>query len=107
MTRGAVPVARRQLSSEPAKVIVALAAVAAAVTLVLLLSGLRRGMGEQVTVYLDHQPPVLVGTAGARDFVAQASILTERTADYCYGQDAGAWYFAPADAKANQKDDGQ
>ncbi len=34
-------------------------------------------------------------------------ILTERTADYCYGQDAGAWYFAPADAKANQKDDGQ
>jgi putative ABC transport system permease protein len=80
MTRGAVPVARRQLSSEPAKVIGALAAVAAAVTLVLLLSGLRRGMGEQVTTYLDRQPPVLVGTAGARDFVAQASILTERTA---------------------------
>lgn len=78
--RGAVPIARRQLSSEPAKAIVALAAVAAAVTLVLLLSGLRRGMGEQVTVYLDRQPPVLVGTGGARDFVAQTSVLTERTA---------------------------
>lgn len=80
MTRHAVPTARRQLLSEPAKVVVALAAVAAAVMLVLLLSGLRRGMGEQVTVYLDHQPPVLVGTAGVRDFVAQTSILPERTA---------------------------
>ncbi len=78
--RDAVPIARRQLLSEPAKVVVALVAVAAAVTLVLLLSGLRRGMGEQVTVYLDHQPPVLVATAGARDFVAQTSILRERTA---------------------------
>jgi len=80
MMRSAVPIARRQLLSEPAKVVVALAAVAAAVTIVLLLSGLRRGMGEQVTVYLDHQPPVLVGTAGARDFVAQTSILSEQTA---------------------------
>lgn len=80
MMRRAVPIGRRQLLSEPAKVVVALAAVAAAVTLVLLLSGLRRGMGEQVTVYLDHQPPVLVGTAGVRDFVAQTSILPEWTA---------------------------
>lgn len=78
--RGAIPIARRQLLSEPAKIGVALAAVAAAVTLVLLLSGLRRGMGEQVTVYLEHQPPVLVGTAGARDFVAQTSILSQQTA---------------------------
>jgi putative ABC transport system permease protein len=77
---GAVPIARRQLLSEPAKVVAALAAVAAAVTLVLLLSGLRRGMGEQVTVYLDRQPPVLVGAKGVRDFVAQTSVLTERTA---------------------------
>src|SRR3972149_11857115 len=79
MRRRAGPVARRQPLYERAKVAVALAAVAAAVTLVLLLSGLRRGMGEQVTVYLDHQPPVLVGTAGARDFVAQTSILSEQT----------------------------
>ncbi|MCT2560198.1 protein-L-isoaspartate(D-aspartate) O-methyltransferase [Tsuneonella sp. YG55] len=34
-------------------------------------------------------------------------ILPERTADYCYGQDAGAWYFKPANAKAKQKDNGQ
>lgn len=80
MMRRAVPVARRQLLSEPARIVVACIAVAAAVTLVLLLSGLRRGMGEQVTVYLDHQPPVLVGTAGVRGFVAQTSILREQTA---------------------------
>lgn len=44
-----VPIVWRQLSSEPAKLIVALVAVGAAVALVLLLSGLRRGMGEQAT----------------------------------------------------------
>lgn len=80
MRRGAVPIARRQLSSEPAKVVVALATVAAAMTLVLLLSGLRRGIGEQVTMYLDRQPPVLVGAAGTRDFVGQTSILSEQAA---------------------------
>lgn len=57
--RGSVPVAWRQLRAEPAKLVVALVAVAAAVSLVLLLSGLRRGMGEQVTTYLDHQPAVV------------------------------------------------
>ena len=45
--QGAVPVARRQLSSEPVKVLVAVLAVGAAVALVLLLTGLRRGMGER------------------------------------------------------------
>lgn len=58
----------------------ALVAVAAAVALVLLLSGLRRGMGEQATVYLEHQPPVLVGQAGARDFLSQTSVLPESAA---------------------------
>jgi len=75
-----VPVAWRQLRSEPAKALVALAAVAAAVALVLLLSGLRRGMGEQVTVYLRHQPPMLVGQAGARNFLSQTSTLPEDVA---------------------------
>ena len=74
-TGGGVPVARRQLTAEPAKLIVALAAVAAAVALVLLLTGLRRGIGEQVTIYLDRQPPVLVGQAGTRDFLSQSSVL--------------------------------
>jgi putative ABC transport system permease protein len=77
---GQVPVARRQLLSEPAKLVVALLAVAAAVALVLLLTGLRRGLGEQATIYLDHQPPVLVGQAGTRDFLSQTSVLDERLA---------------------------
>ena len=77
---GSVPIAWRQLRAEPAKLVVALVAVAAAVALVLLLSGLRRGMGEQATVYLEHQPPVLVGQAGARDFLSQTSVLPESVA---------------------------
>ena len=76
---GGVPIGRRQLTAEPAKLIVALAAVAAAVALVLLLTGLRRGIGEQVTIYLDRQPPVLVGQAGTRDFLSQSSVLLPET----------------------------
>ena len=71
-----VPIGWRQLASEPAKLVVTVLAVAAAVALVLLLSGLRRGIGEQVTLYVDHQPPVLVAQAGARDFLAQTSVLS-------------------------------
>lgn len=74
---GAVPVAWRQLSAEPAKLAVGILAVAAAVALVLLLTGLRRGMGEQVTVYLDRQAPVLVGREGFRNFLSEASVLPE------------------------------
>lgn len=76
--QGAVPVAWRQLAAEPAKLAVSLLAVAAAVALVLLLSGLRRGLGEQVTLYLEHQAPVLVGQIGARNFLAQTSVLPEQ-----------------------------
>ena len=75
-----VPVAGRQLAAEPAKLTVTVVAVAAAVALVLLLSGLRRGIGEQVTLYVDHQPPVLVAQAGARNFLAQTSVLPETLA---------------------------
>jgi len=77
MAAGGVPVARRQLLAEPAKLIVTVLAVAGAVALVLVLSGLRRGMGEQVTVYIDHQAPVLVGQRDARDFLSQTSVLPE------------------------------
>lgn len=76
-SRGRVPVARRQLLAEPAKLAVSVLAIAAAVALVLLLTGLRRGMGEQVTLYVDRQPPVLVGQAGARNFIGQTSVLPE------------------------------
>ena len=75
--RRRVPVAQRQLAAEPAKLVVSVVAVAAAVALVLLLSGLRRGMGEQVTLYIDRQAPVLVGQRGARDFLSQTSVLPE------------------------------
>lgn len=79
-TTNGVPLARRQLLAQPARLSVAVLAVGAAVALVLLLSGLRRGIGEQVTVYLDHQPPILVGQAGARDFLSQTSVLPANVA---------------------------
>lgn len=75
--RGRVPVSWRQLTAEPAKLVVSVAAVTAAVALVLLLTGLRRGMGEQVTLYVDHQAPVLVGQKGARNFLVQTSVLPD------------------------------
>jgi putative ABC transport system permease protein len=73
----AVPIAWRQLISEPPKLAVTVLAVAAAVALVLLLNGLRLGISKQVTLYIDHQPPVLVGQVGSRDFLAQTSVLPE------------------------------
>jgi putative ABC transport system permease protein len=76
-SRGSVPVARRQFAAEPARVTVSVLAIAAAVALVLLLTGLRRGMGEQVTLYIDRQPAVLVGQEGSRNFVAQTSVLSD------------------------------
>lgn len=82
MRSGGVPVARRQLLAQPRKLTVALIAVAAAETLVLLLGGLRRGIGEQVTTYLDRQPPVLVGQAGAQDFLSQTSVLLPETVSH-------------------------
>lgn len=60
-SRGRVPVARRQLAAEPAKLAVSVLAIAAAVAVVLLLTGLRRGMGEQVTLY------ILFCSRGCRD----------------------------------------
>ena len=72
---GAVPLARRQLAAEPTKLVVTVVAVAAAVALVLLFSGLRRGMGQQVSLYVDRQAPVVVAQRDARDFLAQTSVL--------------------------------
>ena len=75
--RGHVPMARRQLMAEPAKLAVTLAAVAAAMALVLLLAGLRQGIGDQTTLYVDRQAPVLVGQKGVRNFIAQPSVLPD------------------------------
>lgn len=55
----------------------AILAVAAATALVLLLSGLRRGIVEQATAYLDHQPAVLVHQRGVDSFLGADSTLPE------------------------------
>lgn len=66
-----VPVARRQLTHEPVKLVLALGGVTLAVALVGLLFGLREGIGRQVTTYVDN--------AGADVYIAapdSRSLLT-------------------------------
>lgn len=72
-----VPIARRQLLSEPMRLAATILAVAAATALVLLLSGLRRGIVEQATAYLDQQPAVLVHQRGVENFLGADSALPE------------------------------
>lgn len=77
MSGDGVPLARRQLRSSWSKELLSLTAIAAAVALVLTLAGLRRGISDQVSLFLDHQPPVLVGQTGTRDFLSQTSVLPD------------------------------
>ena len=58
-SRQRVPVARRQLLAEPAKLVVAVLAVGAAVALVLLLSGLRRGISPRLPEMYPRRTRVL------------------------------------------------
>jgi putative ABC transport system permease protein len=70
----AVPLARRQLLSEPLKLVLALLGVAVCVALVGLLFGLREGIGRQVTTYPDHAGADLyVASGGTRNFLSASS----------------------------------
>ena len=76
--RRRVPLAWRQLGSDRAKLAATLAVVGAACALVLLLVGLRQGIAQQVSVYLDHQPApsVLVARKGTQNFLlGRTSVL--------------------------------
>lgn len=75
-----VPVARRQLLAEPVRLAATVLAVATATALVLLLGGLRRGIVEQATKYLDQQPEVLVHQKGVDNFLGADSALPESLA---------------------------
>jgi putative ABC transport system permease protein len=67
--RGRAPLARRQLLHEPVKLGLALTGVALAVTLVLLLLGLREGIARQATTYEDHAgADIYVGPKDAETF---------------------------------------
>ncbi len=76
--RSRVPLARRQLLSEPAKLLATIGVVGAACALVLLLLGLRQGIAQQVSVYVDHQTttPLLVARQGTQNFLlGRTSVL--------------------------------
>lgn len=69
-----VPLARRQLLSEPLKLTLALLGVAVCVALVGLLFGLREGIGRQVTTYPDNAgADVYVASGGTRNFLSASS----------------------------------
>lgn len=76
-----VPLARRQLGAERAKLVLAVIGVALSVTLVGLLLGLRAGIGKQVTRYEDQSgAQVFVGGAGARNLVVTDSVVSANLA---------------------------
>jgi putative ABC transport system permease protein len=71
-----VPLARRQLGAERAKLVLAVIGVALSVALVGLLLGLRAGIAKQVTRYEDRSgAQVYVGGAGARDLMVTDSVV--------------------------------
>lgn len=71
-----VPLARRQLGAERAKLALAVIGVALSVALVGLLLGLRAGIAKQVTRYEDQAGgQVYIGGAGARDLVVSDSVV--------------------------------
>ena len=72
--------ARRELWSDRARLAVGLLAIAAAVALVIVLMGLRRGMAEQVTIYVDRQGPVFVARSGTRNFLGADSVVSAAAA---------------------------
>lgn len=78
-TGPAVPVARRQLGNDRLKMVLAIAGAALAVALVGLLFGLRSGIAQQVTTYLDNSgADVYVAQGGTRSFVSSGSVLSAR-----------------------------
>lgn len=61
------------------QVVVSIIAVGMAVALVLILTGLRHGMGVQATRYVDNASPVIVGQKGTTNFMSQTSVLPKET----------------------------
>ena len=73
-SRGKVPIGRRQLTHEPAKLVLTLAGVALAVALVGLLFGLREGINRQVSTFEDNAgADVYIASRGTRDFPTSGS----------------------------------
>ena len=82
--RRRVPLGWHQLRSEPAKLLATLGVVGAACALVLLLVGLRQGIAQQVSVYVDHQAstPLLVARRGTQNFLlSRTSVLPMAVGD--------------------------
>lgn len=80
MSVGHVPLFRRFIRSDQVQIAASVVVVGVAIALVLLLVGLRNGMGVQATRYVLHQPGIFVGQRGTTNFMSQTSVLPAATA---------------------------
>lgn len=77
-----VPLARRNLLSEPRRLITSAAGVGLALMLILLLEGLWAGIDAKTTVYEDHSGADLyVAQPGTRNFFSALSVIPASTVD--------------------------
>src|SRR3546814_4873547 len=79
---GSVPLARRNLLSEPRRLLAAAGGVGMALMLILLLDGLWAGIQANVTTYEDNVGADLyVAQPGTRNFFGAVSVIPEDTVD--------------------------
>jgi putative ABC transport system permease protein len=80
--QGHVPLARRNLLSDPRRLVASATGVGLALMLILLLSGLWAGIDAKTTVYEDHSGAALyVAQPGTRNFFSTVSVIPASTVD--------------------------
>ena len=91
MARG-VPLARRNLLTEPRRLVASSAGVGLAIMLILLLGGLWAGIVARITVYEDNSGAELyVAAPGTRNFISTNSVLPASTVDMVGADPAVIW----------------
>jgi putative ABC transport system permease protein len=79
---GHVPLSRRNLLSDPGRLVASAAGVGLALMLILMLSGLWAGIDAKTTVYEDHSGAALyVAQPGTRNFFSTFSVIPASTVD--------------------------
>lgn len=87
-----VPLARRNLSAEPRRLVASAAGVGLALMLILLLDGLWAGIDAKTTVYQDHTGADLyVAQPGTRNFFSTMSVIPAATVDEVRADPDVAW----------------
>lgn len=89
---GSVPLARRNLLSEPRRLAASAGGVGLALMLILLLSGLRAGIDTQATIYEERTGADLyVAQPGSRNFFSSTSVIPISTLEQVKADPGVAW----------------